>query len=76
VTQGVPAREPPSEGDRAIDTLSRGVAGELANLGANGRCPICDSVVVPVPRDGAKVYCSSRCLKVAHARREPLEAAA
>ena len=67
--------EPPTDRDRAIDQLSRRLTGELADLDAAMRCPVCDEVVVRDGR-GAKVYCSTRCSKIAFGRREVLDVAA
>lgn len=69
--------EPPTECDRAVDVLSRGLAGELAALDAAAHCPVCDRPVEPGPRTRRdRVYCSTRCLKIASSRREVLDVAA
>jgi hypothetical protein len=69
--------EPPTRRDIAVDTLSRGLAGELADLDALGRCPVCDGRVVQHPRARVpRVYCSETCRKIASARRERLDVAA
>ena len=71
---GVPAGAP-NRRDLAIDQLSRGLTGELANLDAATHCPVCDEVVVREGR-GAKVYCSTRCSKITAGRRDLLDVAA
>lgn len=53
------ALEPRRHGDVAIDLLSRGLAGELANLDADTRCPVCDGVVQQPVKGQQRVYCSS-----------------
>jgi hypothetical protein len=68
--------EPPTDRDRAIDQLSRGVAGELAGLDADPRCPVCDQVVDQAGARRERVYCSTRCSKTAAGRRELLDVAA
>jgi hypothetical protein len=69
--------EPPTECDRAVDVLSRGLAGELANLDAPGHCPVCDNVVERGVRERReKTYCSHACQRIANGRRELLDVAA
>ena len=69
--------EPVTDGDRAIDVLSRGLAGELANLDAADHCPVCDNLVVQRQRKGVpRVYCSHACQRIANGRRELLDVAA
>ncbi len=64
--------EPVTAGETAIDLLSRGPAGELADLGVLARCPVCDMRIVPHPRARREtVYCSNRCLKAAWNRSHP-----
>ena len=55
--------------------LSRGVADEIAALDADTRCPICDQRVDQAGTRRERIYCSARCLKAAHARRELLKVA-
>jgi hypothetical protein len=70
--------EPASEGDVAIDMLSRGLADELASLDAQSHCVVCDAVIVSRGRRPRReqFYCSSRCRKTAANRRELLDVAA
>jgi hypothetical protein len=66
------ALEPVTTGETAIDLLSRGLAGELANLEALAHCPVCDARIRPQKwARREQVYCSSRCLKVAWGRSHP-----
>jgi hypothetical protein len=69
--------EPVGRGEAAIDLLSRGLAGERADLDAGAHSPICDEVIVPRPHARVEqVYCSAVCRKTAAARRELVEVAA
>jgi hypothetical protein len=63
------ALEPPPDEERAIDLLSRGVAGELTDLDARSHCPVCDESSSP-PCGARRAYWSTRCVKIASVQGE------
>lgn len=63
-------RAPVRAPEAALDLMARGDAGELVELDALPRCPVCDNVVRGQPHAPAATYCSRACQKHAADRRD------